>query len=61
MKRIPELTDDELKEIIFDLGGRAYLMEEESQLFTEAIEEADTRWRKEARKCQYSARTADTT
>jgi len=49
MKRVSELTDDELKEIIFDLGGRAYLTEEESQLFTEASEEADRRWRKEAK------------
>jgi len=47
MKRIPELADDELKELIFDLGGRPYLTEEESRRLTEAAEEADARWRRE--------------
>jgi len=47
-KRVTELSNNELKELIFDLGGRAYLTEGESRLFTEASEEADRRWRAEA-------------
>jgi len=34
------------KEMIFELGGRSYLTEDESRRLTEAAEEADARWRK---------------
>jgi len=46
-REIAELSDDELKEMIFDLSGRSYLTEDESRRLTEAAEEADARWRRE--------------
>jgi len=45
-REIAGLSDDELKEMIFDLSGRSYLTEDESRRLTEAAEEADARWRR---------------